>query len=278
MFDDMEPRLQRRIQRYGWDLAAADYEPLWRAQIARAHTQVMECAALMPGERVLDVACGTGLITFAAAQEVGPQGEVVGIDISEQMTVAARLRAQERNVANASFIRMDAESLDQPDASFDVVICSLGLMYVPDPEQAMREMRRVLRPSGRLVIAVWGERSRCGWSPVFPIVDAEVNSEVCPLFFSLGQEGALARLCADARLEPVEQHRVASALIYEDGEEACNAAFVGGPVALAWSRFDTDVRMRVRRHYLEAIEPWRDGQGYRVPGEFVVVAAIRKNQ
>jgi len=159
-----------------------------------------------------------------------------------------------------------------------VVICSLGLMYVPDPEQAMREMRRVLRPSGRLVIAVWGERSRCGWSPVFPIVDAEVNSEVCPLFFSLGQEGALARLCADARLEPVEQHRVASALIYEDGEEACNAAFVGGPVALAWSRFDTDVRMRVRRHYLEAIEPWRDGQGYRVPGEFVVVAAIRKNQ
>jgi len=278
MFDDMEPRLQRRIQRYGWDLAAADYEPLWRAQIARAHTQVMECAALMPGERVLDVACGTGLITFAAAQEVGPQGEVVGIDISEQMTVAARQRAQERNVANASFIRMDAERLDQPDASFDVVICSLGLMYVPDPDQAIREMRRVLRPGGRLVIAVWGERSRCGWSPVFPIVDAEVNSEVCPLFFSLGQEGALARLCADARLEPMEQHRVASALIYESGEQACNAAFVGGPVALAWSRFDTDVRTRVRRHYLDAIEPWREGQGYRVPGEFVVVAATRENQ
>src|SRR6202008_510861 len=96
----LEPRLQRRIQRYGWDLAAADYEPLWRAQIARAHMQVMEAAALMPGERVRDVACGTGLVTFAAAREVGAQGEVIGIDVSQQMVAAAHARARERAIAN----------------------------------------------------------------------------------------------------------------------------------------------------------------------------------
>jgi hypothetical protein len=96
---------------------------------------------------------------------------------------------------------------------------------------------------------------------------------VCPLFFRLGQNDTLARLCAEERFETIEQQRIAATLIYADADEACSAAFVGGPVALAWSRFDSAVRERVRARYLEAIAPWRDGHGYRVPGEFVVVAA-----
>ena len=269
----MEPRLQRRVQRYGWDLAAADYEWTWRAQLASAQAKLLACASLAPGERVLDVACGTGLVAFAAAKAVGPGGEVVGVDISGQMIEAARLRADVRKVPNARFTRMDAETLTLPDAAFDVVLCALGLMYMPDPARALREMRRVLRPGGRLVLAVWGDRSRCGWSELFSIVDAEVASEVCPLFFHLGREGALARLCADAQFESIEQHRIAATLDYADAEQACRAAFVGGPVALAWSRFDDNVQARVRTRYVESITPWRHDRGYRVPGEFVIVAA-----
>ena len=168
---------------------------------------------------------------------------------------------------------MDAERLDLPDAAFDVALCALGLMYVPDPAQALREMRRVLRPGGRVVLAVWGERSRCGWSAVFPIVAAEVATEVCPLFFRLGQRDALARLCADAGFEDVAERRIAATLDYANADDACDAALVGGPVALAWSRFDDDVRARVRGRYVEAIGEWRHDRGYRVPGEFVVVAA-----
>lgn len=177
-------------------------------------------------------------------------------------------------MANASFMRMDAEALELPDASFDVVLCALGLMYVPDPERALREMRRVLRPGGRIVLAVWGERSRCGWSAVFPIVDAEVASDVCPLFFRLGQGDTLAQLCGDAKFDAIEHRRIAATLSYADAEEACAAAFVGGPAALAWSRFDADVRARVRARYVEAIEPWRRAGGYELPGEFVLVAAV----
>src|SRR5262245_24915343 len=192
----MEARLQRRIQRYGWNLAAADYEPLWQAQLASAHARMMTCAALAPGQRVLDVACGTGLIALPVAEAIGPRGFVVGVDISEQMVDAARERAIERELANVSFARMDAENLALPDAGFDVVLCALGLMFMPDPEQAIGEMRRVLRPGGRLVVAVWGERARCGWSTLFSIVDAEVTSEVCPLFFRMGQGDTLARACS----------------------------------------------------------------------------------
>ena len=274
----MEPRLQRRVQRYGWDLAATDYEPLWRAQLASAHIELLTCAALAPGERVLDVACGTGLIALDAAEAVGPDGLVVGVDLSGRMVDAARRAAQERKVSNASFARMDAEGLDLPDASFDVALCALGLMYMPDPARAVREMRRILRQGGRAALAVWGERSRCGWSPVFPIVDLEVAGDVCPLFFELGQSDALARLCGDAGFGNVEQHRIAATLTYSDADEACDAAFVGGPVALAWSRFDDDVRARVRSRYVEAINAWRHDRGYRIPGEFVVAAAVVPRQ
>ncbi len=272
----MDARLQRRVQRYGWDLAATDYEALWQRQLAPAQTALLEAAALAPGERVLDVACGSGLVSVAAARTVGACGRVVGVDLAEQMVVAARQSAAA--YSQASFARMDGEVLDVlPVASFDAALCALGLMYMPAPERALREMARVLRPGGRVALAVWGERARCGWAPVFPIVEAEVASEVCPLFFRLGQRDTLARLCAEAGFEAVVQRRLSVTLDYATGDQACEAALIGGPVALAWSRFDAATRARARARYLQAIEPWRQADGgYRLPGEFVIASAARQ--
>ena len=269
----MEARLQRRVQRYGWNLAASDYEALWQAQLAPAQARVLECAALQPGERVLDIACGTGLVTLPAARAVAPNGSVVGVDLAEAMVDAAQRQAAGGQIANAEFLRMDAEQLALRDASFDVALCALGLMYFADPADALREMRRVLRPGGRMAVAVWGRRAKCGWAPVFPIVEAEVSSDVCPLFFRLGDEAQLAELCAAAGFERIEQQRFTVTLDFADAASACDAAFVGGPVALAWSRFDAAARTRARARYLDAIAPWREGRGYHLPGEFVIVAA-----
>jgi SAM-dependent methyltransferase len=175
---------------------------------------------------------------------------------------------------NARFERMDAECLELPGNHFDVALCALGLMYVPNPEHAILEMRRVLRERGRIILAVWGERSRCGWAELFPIVDAEVTSEVCPLFFRLGQGDALADVCRSAGFDVTVRSRITATLNYSNDNQACDAAFIGGPVALAWSRLDDDARRRARARYLDAIRPWRQSDGtYRVPGEFVIVAA-----
>ena len=269
----MNPKLQRRVQRYGWDLAAEEYEPLWQRQLADARSALFSAASVAAGERVLDVACGTGLVALDAARIVGAEGRVVGVDLAGKMVAAARARAAVLGLSNVTFQRMDAQKLELPDASFDVVLCALGLMYVPDPVAALSEMRRILRPGGRMVAAVWGERSHCGWAPLFEIVDSEVSSEVCPLFFHLGQPDVLAELCMKMHLDVFEHQRLSSTLGYVDADEACDAAFVGGPVALAWSRFAEDVRQRVRRRYLSAIAPWSQGSGYRIPGEFVIVAA-----
>jgi len=153
--------MQRRVQRYGWDLAAPDYERLWQAQLGPAQADMLARVCLRAGERVVDVACGTGLVSFAAADVVGARGRVIGVDISGAMVDAAQRRADALGVGHAAFARMDAEALDLADADFDVALCALGLMYVADPERALRELRRVVRPGGRVGLAVWGERSRC---------------------------------------------------------------------------------------------------------------------
>jgi ubiquinone/menaquinone biosynthesis C-methylase UbiE len=270
----MEPRLQRRVQRYGWDLAASVYEPLWQAQLAPAQAELMVCAGLIPGERVLEVACGTGVTALNCAARVSPDGEVVGVDLSSRMVEAARRRAIQVQRANVRFERMDAEKLELPDQSFDVALCALGMMYLPNPEHALSEMRRVLRKRGRIVLAVWGERARCGWAELFPIVDAEVASEVCPLFFRLGQADTLAEVCSNAGFDVTTRSRITTTLEYSDGDQACDAAFIGGPVALAWSRLDDDARRRARARYLDAIGTWQQpDRTYRIPGEFVIVAA-----
>ncbi len=148
-------------------------------------------------------------------------------------------------------------------------------MYVPSPPAAMSEMRRVLRPGGTAVVSTWGERRRCGWAELFPIVDARVSSDVCPLFFALGTGNCLADLLERAGFTDIDLLRLSVDLVYDDEAAALGAAFLGGPVALAYSRFDDATKASAHDDYLASIAPYREGSGYRVPGEFVIAAGRR---
>ena len=196
----MDSRLQGRIQRYGWDLAAADYESCWYAQLYPLREELLVAMVLKKGTRVLDVACGSGALSIDVALAVGPTGFVTGIDISEQMVVRAREYALERGVDNVRFTRMDAQKIAVEPRSYDVILCSLGLMYVTDVTVVLQEMRRALAPGGRIVFAVWGSREACGWSGIFEVIQAEVKSQVCPTFFQLGRKNAAAEACSLASL------------------------------------------------------------------------------
>lgn len=271
----MQARLQRRVQRYGWDRAAETYERGWREALVPAHALLLARALPRAGERVLDVACGTGLITLAAARAVGPAGRVVGVDVSERMVERTRELARAAGLAHVEALRMDAEELHLADGTFDLALDALGLMYLPDPGAALAEMRRVLRPGGRAAVAVWGDRRRCGWAEIFPVVERCVRSDVCPMFFQLGTGEALSSALARAGLEDVRSHRIPTELRYASAAEAVGAAFDAGPVALAASRFDGATRAAAEADYLASIEPFRTGQGYAIPGEFVVAEGLR---
>jgi ubiquinone/menaquinone biosynthesis C-methylase UbiE len=272
----MDAKLQRRIQRYGWDKAVSYYEQCWKQQLEPAHTHLLALAALQGGERVLDVACGTGLVSFRAAASVGPEGAVVGTDISENMVECARAMAAQPHLRHTTFARMDAEDLRLPDGTFDVALCALGLMYVPHPVRALQEISRVLKPGGRAVAVVWGQRDRCGWAEIFPIVEMRVHSEVCPLFFQLGAKDILAQTFQVAGFKDIVSERLSTVLHYTSATDACGAAFAGGPVALAYSRFDARTRQAAHAEYLAAIAAYGTGGGYAIPGEFVVVRGSKR--
>ncbi len=271
----MEGQLQKRVQRYGWDKASLYYESFWHRQLQPAQDLLLKMAAIQAGEKVLDIACGTGLVSFRAAEQVGERGSVLGTDISERMIEMASKIGQQKEKSNVFFQRMDAEELQLENESFDVVICALGLMYVPDPIRAVNEMYRVLKPGGRVVAAVWGQREHCGWSEIFEIVDKRVSSEVCPMFFQLGTGNRLELHFHQVGLQKIRSERINTSLEYDSNDEACGAAFEGGPVALAYFKFSDQVKNEARSEYIDSIAAYRNSSGFAVPGEFVVAIGYK---
>ena len=108
---------------------------------------------LEPGERVLDLGCGAGTDTLVAAQMVGPQGSVTGIDMTEEMLAKARSSVAELGATNVKLVAGEAEALPFPDASFDVVISNGVIDLIPDKDAVFSELFRVLAPGGRIQIA-----------------------------------------------------------------------------------------------------------------------------
>ena len=271
----MEPALQRRVQRYGWDKASAYYEAHWQKQLYPAQQKLLQLANIKGGEKIIDIACGTGLVSFPAAEQAGKDGFVMANDISDKMVETGTAIAKERNLSNISFERMDAEELKVEDNSYDIALCALGLMYFPDPLKAIKEMWRLLKPGGHAVVAVWGRRKNCGWADVFEIVDRRVASEVCPMFFNLGNEGTLEQYMNAGGFKNISIEKLNTVLNYNSGEEACGAAFLGGPVALAYSKFSEDVKKEVYKEYLESIKSFKQTDGYHIPGEFAVAIGFK---
>lgn len=253
------------------------YLRAWRQQLEPAQARLLRRARVRGGERVLDVACGTGLVTFAAAAAAGRAGEAVGTDFSQVNVDLARARARASGLSNVRFARMDAERLDLSDASFDVALCALGLAHVPSPARALREMARVVVPGGRVAVAVWGSSAQCGWSRIFSIVNAHAKPAVCPEFYALGTGDNLPALFRDAGLTDVVSERLETRLEWMSSDDALGATVAGGPIAPVYSRFDECTRRAVDGAYMESLQPWRIGDAYSVPGEFVIVIG-RKNE
>jgi ubiquinone/menaquinone biosynthesis C-methylase UbiE len=140
---------------------------------------LIEVAHLRPGERVLDVACGTGVVARLAAEQVGPAGAVAGLDLNPGMLAVAG--SQTATGASIEWHQASAESMPLPDEAFDVVLCQMGLQFSPDKLAALREMRRVLTRSGRAFVSVPGPKP-----PLFAVMTDALNRHLSPEAASFG--------------------------------------------------------------------------------------------
>ena len=206
---------QKAQQREQWSAASEAWErnvDWMEAQLGALSSWLCDAARLAPGQRVLDLACGTGEPAVTAAARVTPTGRVIATDLSPEMVASARRRATRLGLTQVEVRVMDAEHVDFPDASFDAVTCRFGLMFCPEPQRAAAEIHRVLKPGGRFAIAVWDEPSK---NPYFTAVGqlmvklglAPPPDPKAPGVFRLAPPGELAGVLSaggftDVKIEP----------------------------------------------------------------------------
>jgi SAM-dependent methyltransferase len=189
-----------------WARAAEEEEKGASAETAR---WMLAAAALEPGERVLELACGAGRVGLQAAERVGPEGTVLCSDFSPAMVEAVAERVRRLELSNVTARALDAERLELDEEPFDAVLCRFGFMLMADPSQALRESARVLRPGGRLVLAVWGEGEANRWlsiilEEVMRHLDAPAPEPGAPGPWALADPQRLGDLIAQAGLSDPE--------------------------------------------------------------------------
>jgi ubiquinone/menaquinone biosynthesis C-methylase UbiE len=263
------------FRRYGGS-APENYERYFVPVIGEPlATDLIDRAALRPGERVLDVACGTGVVARLAAAHVGATGTVAGIDINPGMLAVAR-SAVPPGMA-IEWYEASAEALPLPDESFDVVLCQMGLQFFPDRLAALREMRRVLAPGGRLVINVPGPTPRI-FAILAEALARHVKTETAAfvhVVFSLHHAGEIRDLLSSAGFGAVDTQSNTRTLSLPAPEDFLWQYVHSTPLAGAVAQMDDKSRSALER---DVVAGW---QAFVEDGAFVlhldvVVATGRK--
>jgi ubiquinone/menaquinone biosynthesis C-methylase UbiE len=259
--------------------------PAWEANAAYVDARGASVTARMleltdprPGERVLELACGVGGPGLEAAPLVGPAGEVVLSDVVPEMTSIAAERAARLSLRNVGARVLDLERIGEPDGSFDVVVCREGLMLVPEPERAAREIRRILREGGRVAVSVWGPRDRNPWlGIVFDVAAAGLGAPVpppgMPHPFSLADAGRLAELLRSAGLSEVAVEEVAAPYRAASVDEWWErTAALAGPLARRLAALPAGAARQLRARAAAAARDYETGDGLELPGVCLVAS------
>ncbi len=266
-----------------WGRAAAGWGK--RAQRVRefglpVSAWMIDHAALQPGLRVLELAAGPGETGFLAAELIRPGGLLISSDATDEMLDVARARAAELGIDNVEFKRIELEWIDLDAASVDAVLCKWGLMFAVDPETALREMRRVLRPGGHVALAVWDEPPVNPWATITTRALVELGHATrpdpdAPGMFALAPPGRLQELLEaagflDVVIDTVEPPRAFDSV----GEYIAETDDLSSMFGDVFDRLSDEQRAEVVRRVAELAQPYVEADGVlRLPARSLVATA-----
>lgn len=245
---------------------------------------VVDIAEPAGGDQVLDVACGTGILTRTAAGHAGPGSRVVGVDVNPAMIDVAR-SVPVPDGCDITWMEGDGTALDLPDDTFDLVLCQQGLQFFSDRDAGVREMWRVLRPGGRAVVAVW---QGVDAHPLYAALSAAEMDHLEPLGvgrdelvapFSLGDASELHRLFTGAGFPQVELTETRVEARFDDADhfvERLEYAYAAVVPQFAADPAAFDAYLATIAEETKAVvDEYRDGDHVIVPMHANIVVATR---
>lgn len=257
----------------------------WRRQSAAMGNDmtlaIVEAAHVQPGMRVLDIACGTGEPAISLASAMAGDGEVVGVDISPAPLKIAAERATQRGLSNVTFQQADAHHLLFPDNSFDCITSRLGVMFFSDLPRALSEMRRVLKPTGRAILLVWGPMDQPYFQTtigtILRLLPGVVTPESGRKMFSLGNKGVLSQAMRHAGFSQVKEELVTVPWTWMGTPAEVWEYFqdVAVPFASLIQSIPADRRDEIDAEVLKAISQYYDGSSIKFTATVNIAVAAK---
>ncbi len=252
------------------------YELYWvRAQMGRCAEELIDAVGVTPGDRVLDIACGTGVVARAAAIRSGAAENVTGTDVNGGMLEAAERFAKDAGLDGITWLESDAAALPLQDNSFDVVLCQQGLQFVPDKSGTMDEMARVLRPGGRFAISVWRTRAPIG-AAFAKILDRHFGAGTTApweMIYSLGDRDYLHEMALNAGFRDVHVTLDVKFVRHPDPEAFISGALAGSPLAETLANLPVAECERLVREIVAELADYHDDDGLASPAECLTMTA-----
>ena len=239
---------------------------------------LVDAAGVENGQRVLDVACGTGVVASIAALDAGLDGRVVGLDMNAGMLAKAQQVHQASGGSHINWQEGNAAALPFPDASFDVVLCQQGIQFFPDKAGSLGEMCRVLAPGGCLAVSIWRGLEFAPWQlAVADALERHVGPEAANGIrgaFALGDGEELRAVVAGAGFREVRLRTESQMIRYRSLAEFVPGYLSATPVASTVAGLDAGVQGAILQDVTDALRPHMDGGGLAAPIEAHVVLAL----
>lgn len=276
----------RNTQRGAWGAAASAWAERRRSVVARNDTVAdafLEIIHVSSGQSVLDLASGAGDPAFALAERVGPDGRVLGLDLTPEMVDAARARAAEKGITSVEFRQIQSErDLHVAPATFNAATCRFGLMFMPEPVEALRSLFEAVRPRGRLALSTWGPPNRCPFF-TFPIqilsrhVSVPTPEPGDPGLFALPTREALETALHAAGWQEVDvttmtMYPIETATPEEFWDLVCRT---GGPIIPLLQSMQPETRRAVDRDAISTLREMMHGGSVTLSAEALVAGAVK---